>query len=304
MDNRDKQQRPISAERSRPVNKSVPPQARKPATPQEGQAPIRRPIRKQRLAPATTLYIVIGAVLLTLLILATVNIIIGVRSIEVEGCFLSNPDEIASAAGIAEGSGYFSYNTSKAEKKVLESIPCISEIKISRSMFGKVRITVEEKKALWYVEFFGNYMALSDTLEVIRNEETKGLYIEKGLVRIDFPEVQSAILTRQIEFSDGDRDCSFIWDFLSEIQESDFYKEGRLDQICIKSKFEIFVVCDLKYKINIGKYANVEFKLNEAKKTLNHEMFKADEKWEIDASIMPDVSSHPQNDLDFGYLIP
>ena len=256
MDNRDKQQRPTSAERSRPVNKSVPPQVRKPMARQEGQAPAQRPSHRQRPAPTTTLYIVIGAVLLTLLILATVNIIIGVRSIEVEGCFLSNPDEIASAAGIAEGSGYFSYNTSKAEKKVLESIPCISEIKISRSMFGKVRITVEEKRALWYVEFFGNYMALSDTLEVIRNEETKGLYIEKGLVRIDFPEVQSAILTRQIEFSDGDRDCSFIWDFLSEIQESDFYKEGRLDQICIKSKFEIFVVCDLKYKINIGKYAN------------------------------------------------
>ena len=251
-----------------------------------------------------TLYIVIGAVLLTLIILAAVNIIIGVRSIEVTGTRLSSREEIISAAGLKEGSGYFSYNTSKSEKKVLDAIPCISEIKISRSMFGKVKITVSEKKALWYVELFGNYLALSDTLEVIRSEETKRSYIEKGLVRIDFPEVQSAILRKTIEFTDGDRDCSFIWDFLAKIQESDFYKEGRLDQICIESKFEIFMVCDLKYKIKIGKYANVDFKLKEAKKGLLHGDFGEDEKWEIDVSSAPDIVCRPEDNFDFGYLMP
>ena len=251
-----------------------------------------------------TLYIVVGAVLLALVVLATVNIIIGVRSIEVEGCFLSNPNEIISVSGIKEGSGYFSYNTGKAESDVLSKIPCVSDIKISRSMFGKVRITVSEKNALWYVEVFGNYLALSDSLEVIRNEEIPGPYIEKGLVRIDFPEVHSAILSRPIEFSDEDRDCSFIWDFLSEIQSSELYKEGRINQICIETKFEIFVVCDLKYKINIGKYASAEFKLNETKKALSHEMFKGEEKWEIDASRAPDIISRPENKLNFGYLEP
>ena len=288
----------------RQQNRAVPPQSR--PRREQGQAPVRKPggSNNPRLTPRMTLYLAIGAVLLAFVVLAVVNIIIGVRNIEVSGTHLSNPEEIVSAAGIKEGSGYFSYNTSKAEKKVLSAIPCVSEIKISRSMFGKVKITVTEKTALWYVEFFGNYLALSDTLEVIRVEDVRSSYIEKGLVRIDFPEVHSAVLRQPIEFSDGDRDCSFIWDFLSEIQESDFYKAGRLNQIGIESKFEIFVVCDLKYKIKIGKYSNVSFKLNETKKALGNETFSGEEKWELDASGAPDIISRPENQLDFGYLAP
>ena len=311
MDNRGQNRSNASQKKvnssGRPVNKTVSPQNRTAGNGprRQGQAAKKKLFDKKiTITPRMTLYIAIGAVLLTLVILAMVNIIIGVRSIEVSGTRLSNAEEIISVSEIKEGSGYFSYNTSKAEKKVLEAVPCVSEIEISRSMFGKVRITVTEKKALWYVEFFGNYLALSDTLEVVRIEDTKRSYIDKGLVRIDFPEVHSAILRKPIEFSDGDRDCSFIWDFLSKIQESDFYKEGRMDQICIESKFEIFVVCDLKYKIKIGKYANVDFKLKEVKKALNHGDFGEDEKWELDASGAPDIVSRPEPKLDFEYLIP
>ncbi len=250
------------------------------------------------------IYLAIGAVILIFVIIAAVNMIIGVRSVEVTGTDMSSPEEIITAAGIKEGNGYFSYNTGKAEEKVLKSIPCIKEIEISRSLFGKVKITVTEKKALWYTEFFGSYLALSDTLEVIRSDESKKTFIERGLVRLDFPEVNSAVLGRPIEFSDDGRDCSFIWTLLSEIQDSELYKEGRLDQLCIETKFEIFAVCDLKYKIKMGKYSNASFKLNRARDALRDEMFTVDGKWEIDVSDAPDIISRPEDQLDFGYLIP
>ena len=64
------------------------------------------------------------------------------------------------------------------------------------------------------------------------------------------------------------------------------------------------MVCDLKYKIKIGKYSNVGFKLNETKKALVNEIFSGENRWELDASGAPDIISRPENQLDFGYLAP
>jgi hypothetical protein len=254
--------------------------------------------------PKVTLYCVIGAIALLLLICMLVSFIIGVQSIEVNGCDMATPDEIISASGIAEGSGYFSYNTGKVEKNILDSLPCLTEADIDRSIFGKVVITVSEKKAYWYTEIFGEYYVLSESLEVIRRTDNKSELIDRGLVRLDFPEVKSAVLGKVIEFTDGDRDCSFIGDFLADIRESELYKSGRMDQIGIETKFEIFVVCDLKYKINIGKYSSADVKLDMVAKALDDEQFSGDSLWQIDVSNVSRIVTRQDYELDLSYLKP
>lgn len=278
-----------------PINKKVPPNMQR-RDARRGQAP-------KKDFNHLYLYVAIGFVLFSLGICAVVNMIIGVRTIEVIGADLSTPEEIISIAGIKEGSGYFSYNTRKSEENVLKNIPCIEEINITRSIFGKVRITVVEKKAFWYVQIFNEYYALADDLEVIRRAEVFKDFTDKGLVRIDFPKVESFVLGLPIEFSDEGRDCSFIWDFLSEIKESQLYQNGRLDQIRIKNKFEIFIVSDLKYEINIGKYSSAKLKLDTVREVLSSEKLNDGNKWEI--TVMDDLKIIPriENNLDFGYLV-
>lgn len=275
-----------------PVSKKVPPR-----TQGKGQAPKKDP-------RGIYLYAAIGAVILILVACAVVNMIIGVRTVEVVGSDLSTREEIISIAGIKEGSGYFSYNTRKSENKVLENIPCVEEINITRSIFGKVKITVVEKKAFWYVQIFNEYYALADDLEVIRRSEDFKEFCDRGLVRIDFPKIESFILGLPLEFSDEDRDCSFIWDFLSEIKDSQLYQERRLYQICIKNKFEIFIVSDLKYEINIGKYSSAKLKLDTVREVLSSEKLNDGNKWEI--TVMDDLKVVPriENDLDFSHLAP
>jgi hypothetical protein len=252
-----------------------------------------------------TMFFAIGGVLLALIVCMIINVVIGVRSIEINGNDMIGADEITEIAGIKEGSGYFSYNTGKAEEKVLRLIPCIEEIHISRSVFGKVSISVVEKEAYWYTALFGECFVLSDELEVIRKTDSQKELIERGLVRIDFPEVKSAILGKTIEFIDEDRDCSFIFDFLSEIRESELYKQGRLNQICIETKFEIFIVSDLKYKINIGRYSNVKLKLDRVEAMLSNEIFENDQKWEINfVESKDEIAPRPAPELNFDYLKP
>lgn len=251
-----------------------------------------------------TVFLSIGAVAAVFVIFVLFSFFIGVRSIEVVGAELCTREEIIVSSEITEGSGYFSYNTAKSEKKILESIPCVESVEISRSIFGTVTISVTEKNAYWYTELFGEYFVLSDELEIIRHMSGKAELLARGLVRLDFPKVESAVIGRRIEISDDGRDCSFVDEFLAEVRESELYKEGRLYGINIKTKFEISAVCDMRYKIVLGKYSEAALKLNTAKRTIEDDKFAGEEKGILDVSALPNVVTRSDSTLDFSYLAP
>ena len=246
----------------------------------------------------------LSAIAAVILICFAVGYFIGVQSIEVTGADLASPDEIIVASGITEGSGCFSYNTTKIEDKILEKLPCISEVEVKRSAFGRVSIAVTEKTAYWYTQLFGECYVLSEELEVIRITDDKAEVVARGLVRLDFPRVDSALLGRIIEISDDGRDCSFVSEFLSEIRESEIYKEGRLDGVFMETKFEIFAVCDLKYKIILGKYSSAKLKLDTARLAIFDDSFSGEGSWSFDVSSLPKVVTRQDDELDFSYLLP
>ena len=260
--------------------------------------------KKRNVSLKAKLCISVGTIAAVLFMCMLISFFIGVQSINVIGAEMSTREEIIAASGIEEGIGYFSYNTLKAEKRILDSIPCIGEVEIDRSIFGKVSIRVTEKSACWYTELFNEYYVLSDELEVIRRFESKSEIVGKGLVKLDFPKVESAVLGRAIEISDDGRDCSFVTEFLSEIKGSKLYKEGRINYISIETKFEIYVVCDLKYKIFLGKYSGATVKLDTVKLTLEDESFDGEGSWYLDVSSLPKVVTRPCEDLYFFDLIP
>ena len=245
-----------------------------------------------------------GILALIFAVCMIINISIGVREIEVIGAELCTEEEILSAAGVEVGKGYFSYNTSKAEKKVKETFPNINSINITRSVFGKVKITVSEEKAFWYVESYGEYFALSEDLHVIKSDSSRDRFVQYGLVRLDLPEVKSVILNRPMEFKDGDRDVSYIFDFLDAVTKTELYAEGRLDQIEVETKFEIFMVFDCKYRITFGNSSDVEKKLLSLKKTLGHTQFEGEDTWEINISDPSNISARKDYELNFSYLMP
>lgn len=259
---------------------------------------------KRRMSPKFTIFVAIGVVAAAFVVCMMINIIIGVRTIVIKGNDLASYDEITAVAGIEQGSGYFSYNTGKSENKVISEIHCISEINISRSVFGRVTIEVVEKKPCWYIELYGEYYALTEDLEVIRRADLRDDFIRRGLVRLDLPEILSAVLGKRLEYADGDRDCSFLPDFLSEVRGTKMFADGRIDQLKLETKFEIFVVCDLKYKINLGKYSGAALKLSSVEKAMEDKMFSESYTFEIDASDVGNITARVNDELNFSYLRP
>ena len=260
--------------------------------------------REQKISTKLKIIVAWATIAVIFAVCMTINISIGVREIEVEGLGLCTREEILDATGISEGSGYFSYNTSKAEKKVKELFPCVVDISVSRSVFGKVTVRVTEEKAFWYIESYGEYFALSEELTVIKSSEYRDRFISCGLVRLDFPEVKSAVLGKTLEIRDGDRDCAYVPELLADVRETNIYKSGRLDQIKIKTKFEVFMVVDCRHLVSIGNCTEVTGKLRQVEKMLNESMFEGDKSFEILVSDISSPTARENSELDFSYLRP
>ncbi len=250
------------------------------------------------------LILAFSLITLIFIVSAVINISIGIREIDVKGVELCTREEILSVAGIEEGSGYFSYNTSSAEKKIKELYPCVVDIRISRSTFGKVTVSVTEEKALWYVESYSEYFALSEDLRVIKSEENKKRFIECGLVRLDFPEIKSAVLGKTIEIRDDDRDPSYVFDLLSDIRATDLYNAGRVDQIKIKNKFDVYVVVDRRHLVSIGNCTEIAYKLGQVRDVLSDSRFDWTKKSEILVFDPKSPTVRENSELDFSYLNP
>ena len=237
----------------------------------------------RKISPKLKIVVALAAIALIFVACMVANIAIGVREIEVEGLRLCTREEILEAAGIEEGSGYFSYNASKAEKRIAELYPCVIDVN---------------------VESYGEYFALSDELEVIKNSESRERFINCGLVRLDFPEIKSAVLGKPIEIRDGDRDCAYVSELLDDVSNTNIYKSGRLYQIQIKTKFEVFMVVDREYLVSIGNCTNVEGKLGLLEKALADARFDGNETWEIIVSDTSNPTARKNAELDFSYLYP
>ena len=248
--------------------------------------------------------LVILAVALVFIVFAVVNAFIGIREISVEGQVLCTEAEILSASGIEIGKGYFSYNSSKAEAKVKELLPCVERIHISRSFLGRVTVSVEETKGYWYVESYGEYFALSKELVVIKSDEVRDSFIKCGLVRLDFPEVKSLVFGKAIEIYDDGRDVNYVTELLDDIMETDLYANDRVDRVEIKNKFNVYVVVDLKYNVFLGNCTDVDKKTLNITNVIQSGRLDGDGRWEVDVSDLGNIVTRKNDDLDFSFLIP
>ncbi len=266
--------------------------------------PPKRPETKKELSVRMKVILCVSALALVFATFAIVNACIGIKEISVEGAVLCTEEEILYAAEIETGKGYFSYNSSKAEKRVKELLPCVDRIRISRSFLGRVKVTLEEVKGYWYVENHGEYFALSKELVVIKSDESRDRFISCGLIRLDLPEIRSLFYGEPIEIFDEGRDVSYVSKLLADMMETELYTEGRLDQVDIKNKFSVYAVVDMKYRVHLGNCTNVDKKIFNLDNVLRSGKLDGEDRWEIDLSDLSNIVTSKNHKLDFSHLSP
>ncbi len=201
-----------------------------------------------------------------------------VRNIRVEGNGRYTAEEIIEASGVRYGANLYSFRASRAGERVTFGCPYIESVKIHRVVPNGVVMEVTEDVPKYYSVIHGETKILSDGLRVL-DTVSDGEELPQGMIKVMLPEVTYSVEGRLLVFK-YERNDRVIHDILTAVGESPL--SDRVNSVDVRSQFDIRIVCDGKYLLELGSSSDAALKLKTASYVLEDEMFKNDDKAKID----------------------
>lgn len=183
--------------------------------------------------------------------------LIKIKAIEVSGDSPYSNEIIVSASGIKHGMRINKINRAEAEGKILRTLPYISDVRVSRGIFGKAKISVKADIAAYYTIIAGDYFALSDGFRVLEYSPVGSGFAADGLIYISLPHIKSAIIGGQLSYYDND--TGYIQEFLSSITSAGL--DGDILSADLSDKYGISFTYN-KYTVKIGHFKDIDKKMS------------------------------------------
>ncbi|MFY9381911.1 MAG: FtsQ-type POTRA domain-containing protein [Eubacteriales bacterium] len=234
-------------------------------------------------------------------------------SVELPGDEASQYSEldIIAAAGITEGDGMFSFSSAKIKQAVIRVCPYISDVTIRRKYPDGILISVTEEKAVFYTVISGQYALVSPTFRVlefiggddgVEDAARAAEYVKNaGLIKLKLPRVTEVIagFPIKLEASENNGEMEdIVLTVLARVAQDDFI--DRISVVGATNRFALYMVCDCKYRFELGSVDDLDVKMTLADKMLRDEIFATGNKGTLYLSdvTQPSVIIDNRIDLD------
>lgn len=256
--------------------------------------------------------------LIVAILLIVVSVFVRVKSIEVTGdVTMFNEGDVIRAADISEGDMLFVKSSRKIEKNIQKALPLAESIKVRKSLFGKVKITVEFADVYFYTKIGDLYYAFDDQLTVLDISESRGKYSNYNAVYVRLPEVREPHLDEKLVFYDtveetdeegellyevrDEKFYTFTLEFLHLLKESGYHSESQA--IDLDEKFNIELVYANKFLIKFGDSRDLDVKFRLLFEILAEGSMNYASKGVIDISDPAKAFARADESLDFAEYI-
>ncbi len=256
---------------------------------------MRRRVRRKKLLR------VLGTVMLlfvlTLAVAVTAyKVLFLISDIEVVGDSPYTDEEICAGAGVTIGDGLYSFSSVRAEERLIAQLPYIAELDVDRHIPNRITFTVKYETPVYYTEIYGKIYLMSESLRVLAESSEAEIAETEGLTWLRLPGVREAEFGKAPVLRDESIQKN-LEKITATVETS--VLNGRIDQIDLRNTFELKMVCDGKYLLYMGEYAEVETKLKIAEAVLRDEMFNNENKARLDLSELSETTVLIDNKLDF-----
>lgn len=218
-----------------------------------------------------------------------------VTKVEVMGMTNFDKAEIVSLSGIKMGDKLYSIKTDEVEKHLLEVCPKFEEVEVKTRFPNTVIFNVTEKTPMWYIDIADSYYVLDSKLEVIDEVHNKEHFAELGVPQLILPEVKSVMLGELPVFGDVEdedkTDVAGALEFIAAVQRTTF--KARITAVDVSNRFDVRIVIDGKYYVQMGDTKNTEAKLKAVNAILTSDKLKEYSAAEIYAADPSAISYRP-----------
>ncbi len=256
-----------------------------------------------RLGEKKAKFVLLGilAALIALVLLVVAMLIIPVNAIEISGdTQMFNEGDIVEASGVGEGDRLFLHPFFMISGSIKKSLPLVDRVIVLKNPFnGRLYIDVKVKNVEFYTKVGDVYCAIDENLRVLDISTKRSKYSAFGAAFVKLPELREPVLGESLIFYDTVEETDTEGETLYEVKEERYYDYipaflkalrksyflSQTDGIMLEEKFDIRIVCDLKYQVKFGNSASLNAKLGAL-----FEVFEEGSVVEYKDSVIIDVS--------------
>ena len=221
-----------------------------------------------------------------------------VTKVELSGVTDFERAEILKLSGIEMGDKLYSIKTDEVEKHLMEVCPKFEKVEVKTKFPNTVVFKVTEKISMWYIDIADSYYVLDSKLEVIDEVQSKEHFADMGVPQLILPEVKSVMLGELPVFGDTENeektDVESALKIISAVQKTTF--KARITAVDVSNRFDVRIVVDGKYYVQMGDFTNTEAKLKAVNAIITSDKLKDCDAAEIYAADPQAITYRPLYD--------
>lgn len=211
-----------------------------------------------------------------------------VTDVQLEGAEGYRTDDLMEVAGIRVGDRLWGFDASEVEGRLQQVRPLLATVEVSRTLGGKVTITVtEEQHLLWTEHYHNAYLLSADTLRVIAIASDGDTWQSMGAVYIGLPEeawlqvgetLTYRYLTYPAEGESADAEVSSpdnktaeeSYSYVEIVQRAiyDSSLSPAVTRMELGDRYGLWFLLDGRIKVYLGDADSLEYKLTQAERVL------------------------------------
>ena len=251
-------------------------------------------------------------------LLAVLFFLLPIRRIEVVGeVTMFNEGEIIGAAEIEEGDSLFLKSAGRIKRTIRKNLPLTESVRVTKSLFGKVKIEIEFADVDYYCKIGDRYYAIDEELRLLDSDESKTKYSAYGAVLVKLPETREPVIGERIIFYDTVEETDTEGETLYEVREERFYDfasevltalkdSGFLpdsDAVLLEERFNVTLIYAEKFQITFGNTSDLDVKFRVLFGILDEGSMQYADKVSVDLTTPSKATARADNSLDFSQYV-
>ncbi len=224
---------------------------------------------KSRKRASRVMYVVLFAVIVLIFILVCLNMFFRVNEIETVGSARYTTEQLLEYADVEEGMSLFTVTASDFDSAI-ERLAYINSVSITRKLPDTIIITINEDEPRYFATLYGEHFVLSRELRLLERVADKSALEGLGLIELVFPDIDSAIIGENIEFSQSVSD-RYVKAYLGALETSPLY--SRTTAFDLRDRFDLALIASDKYLVDLGNGDELATKLTAVAGMLAHSAF-------------------------------
>lgn len=204
----------------------------------------------------TVFYVALFVVVSLVFLFVCAAVFLKVNEIQIKGNERYSNKEIRELVPITEGDNIFLFDSDEIEAAILQKYPYVGKVEVTRDFPTTVVVNITEEVPYFVAHVAGDTFYISENLKIL--EKLNGEVDNNELTELNLNNVRRCIVGEDIVFVDNR-----TFDAINELQLlfKTNYIEEKILSIDVRSRFDIYLNYDDRFRIYFGDMENADVKI-------------------------------------------